>query len=655
MHRLVSEQKPMRWKLLVGLVSVFAACVANAADLQMQNEPAFVGFGQMTGTVPIAITLGNRGGDARGTLRVSCEGFQMDYPIELPHGSTKRLLTYPQVGYGGEVSLDLSTNQGDLHRVFHQLTVNDPTSRSVLLIGDGQGDLGFIRPNPNESTSRLTDAYVKPEFAPDRSVAYSDIAAVILGPGAERLTDDAVRALHTYVASGGAVAFLGGASAPVLGDKRWADVLPVVPGKPKNVRGSALIDNLSKGDRLEGSFTILDATAVPQASVRSEGGSVMLARRDIGLGRTLFFAFNFLEQPFTRWTGRRALLEKFLRPIESARAAGYLAGFAGASPGDYDPGYGYPASRLGSTRLGGTFGTSGDPFSTKLPSPTKVFWILASYFVVIIPINFLVLKKLKRGELAWFTAPLISVAFAGVFFAAASDLYSASLSTATQGVIVATNSDSDTLFVGKSQFFFPRGGEYDLKMDGVESLGVPRDPEEYMYGYRGRSDERTMQDVNPIDIGHILVSRMDVNNLAFRELAYRQLLPARRWLSVTLHGRTLSLANTGTSSLTGIVAVVAGQSLPLDRNLSPGETATLELPETVDPDPTDVTPPPGSYGYRQTGFVGLPGIMADTKAIVITAKIGEPPVGPGIGATVKDREDVTLAFFTGLHYGQVDL
>lgn len=647
----------MRWKLLVGLASFFAGCYASAADLQMQTEPAFVGFGLMTGTVPLAITLGNKGGDARGTLRVSCDGFQMDYPIELPHGSTKRLIAYPLVGYGGEVNLDLSTNQGDLHRIFRQLRANDPSSRSVLLIGDGQGDLGFIRPNPSESTSRLSDAYVKPEVAPDRAAAYADIAAIVLGPGAERLTDGAVRALHVYLAGGGAIAFLGGASSPVLGDKRWSDVLPVLPGKPMNVRRSALIDNLSKGDRIEGGFTILEAAPVPEASVRREGGNIILARRDIGLGRTLFFAFNFLEQPFTRWTGRRLLLEKFLRPIESVRAASYLASFSLGSPGDYDPGYGYGyGSPPIVTRAGmGYSSPQGDPFSTKLPPPTKVFWILASYFVVIIPINFLLLKKLKRGELAWVTAPLISVAFAGIFFAAASDLYSASLSTATQGLIVVANGGEDALFVGKSQFFFPRGGEYDLKMDGVDSLGATRDPDDYMYGYRGRRDTTSMQDVNPIDIGHILVSRMDVNNLAFRELAYRQLVPARKWLAVTLHGRRLSFANTGTATLTNIVAVVAGQSLPLDRSLAPGGTATLDLPEVVDPDPTDVTPPPGSYGSRQTGFVGLPGITADTKGIVVTAKILEPPVGPGIGATVKEREEVTLAFFTGLHYGQADL
>ena len=175
-------------------------------------------------------------------------------------------------------------------------------------------------------------------------------------------------------------------------------------------------------------------------------------------------------------------------------SSGYLRDFTLA--GDYNS-YG-SSGMVYNPRTGAYDSVTADPFNTKLPPTTKVLWILCTYFVVIIPINFLLLKKLKRGEWAWFTAPVISLSFAGAFFAAASDLYSAKLSTATQGLLVATAHTPETLFFGKSQLFFPRGGEYDLKLQNLDSLGAGQgDPYDYSGGYRSRQEYGGL---NAIDI-----------------------------------------------------------------------------------------------------------------------------------------------------------
>ena len=68
-----------------------------------------------------------------------------------------------------------------------------------------------------------------------------------------------------------------------------------------------------------------------------------------------------------------------------------------------------------------------------LPPASQMLMVLAIYFVVVVPVNFLVLKKLGRGEWAWFTAPIISLIFAGVLFSRAQNLYSAKMSTASAG------------------------------------------------------------------------------------------------------------------------------------------------------------------------------------------------------------------------------
>jgi len=650
---------------MLGTIALLSGGAASGADLKLQAEPAFAGYGAANGTFPLAVSLANSGPDARGSLHVSCGDFQMEYPVELPHGSLKRLVTYPILEYGSEVDLDLSTNQGGILGRFHALFGQDPTAQSVLMIGDTQGDLEFLRPQTTSPTSKMWDCYVKPGDAPDRPVAYSGISAVVLASGSERLGDSVVRALHVYLAGGGTIAFLGGASSPVLSDRRWVDVAPVVPKLPKSVAGSQLVTNISTRNNLDdvaGPITITDAEAVPGAIVRRENGRIILARKDVGLGKTVFIAFNPIEPPFTRWAGRRALFQKVLRTDDFAKAKGYLAQFTAASNFNDDD----PYSSTGGMPPPGIYSGSmypsrpADPFSTKLPAPAKVLWILCSYFVVIIPINFLLLKKLKRGELAWVTAPLISVGFAGAFFAAASDLYSAKLSTATQGLIVATSGSPDALFVGRSQLFFPQGGEFDLRMNDVESVFAPTQGDEYYgYGYRSRDDQQSLQDVNPIDVGHVLVSRMDVGNLSFREIAFKEIVADAKWFDVKLvRSRKLTITNTSHSAMKQVTAIIAGARAGIVSRLGPGESATIEIPDhlTISADDLQGSPYVQRYGGEPTiQYSSLAQISNQTKEIVVKAEVEAPVVGPHVGQVVSDRQSILLAYFTGLHFGKETL
>lgn len=628
-------------------------CVVHAADLKIQVEPAFVGFGPANGVAPIAVTLKNLGPDARGSLHLSSGNFNMEYPIELPRGSVKRLVTYPIIDVGSEIGVELSTNQGKAHTTYRQFQFADANSQTVLLIGDTEGDLIFLRTRADQS--QMWDAYVKPELAPDRPIAFGGMSAVVLGPGAERLSDESVHALHSYVAKGGTVAFFGGASSPTLTDKRWSDVIPVRAGLPKKVSDSELLSNLD--DHSPGAFTILDSTPVEGAAARREGDHVILARRDIGLGKTVFLAFNPLEPPFTRWPGKRLLFSKILHPIDSARAKGYLDAFQ-TSLNDNEPRPYTPYSSTSSMQ----YPPAADPFSTELPPTGRVLWILVGYFVAIIPVNFLLLKKLKKGELAWFTAPLISVAFAGAFFAAAKDLYSAKLSRATQGLIVATQAGTDDVFIGRSQMFFPQGGEFDLKMAGVESIGPARSPYDYYYGYRRQADDNALDDLNPVDVGHVVISHMDVNNLAFRELAYQQISTPSRWVKVDLNREThkLTLTNISSYDLADCSAIVAGETFQVAPHLAPHSSKTVSLPASISrqvvEEQTRGGPAPYSGGPQPAlQYRDLAEITSQTKEIVVKAVVSDAPVGPLVGSAVGSRQNIMLAFFSGMHYGKEEL
>jgi hypothetical protein len=224
-----------------------------------------------------------------------------------------------------------------------------------------------------------------------------------------------------------------------------------------------------------------------------------------------------------------------------------------------------------------------------------------------------------------------------------------------------TPSSQDTLFVGRSQLFFPRGGAYDLKMPGIEVIGgsMPADdPYGYSYGYP-RQPEGQLAGLNPVDDGTIHINRMDVNNLAFRELSYRQMLQAKPLLDTklvtTAKGKALVIRNLGPERLSSISAIIGGKSFVVAA-VEPGRQVTLDIPAKITPDPTAISE--SNYGYSsrsgQTGVAAygdLTEYSLRTHQIVVKIPSAKLEFGPRIGQSVTSRNSVTVAYFTGIQYG----
>ncbi len=384
--------KPLRSLLILG--SVLFAVTAWAADpLRMELQNTF--SGPTADTSAITVLLENDGPDARGAVRVTGESGETSYPVELPRGARKKLLTLPDSQWG-ELVFTLETDHGDVTRKTIAVPpANDLATGSVLLIGDDNGGLGFLRKlQDGKQTYTTRDAYVTPEDAPDRPAAYRTSNVVILGPGAERLSDGAVRALKDYALSGGALLFFGGASAPILEDRRWASLLPGRGWRPKTLSKSPELSNLADADA-PGPFTVLTPDSpAPGATIRWEGGTALEIERGYGLGRIVVLGYSPLEPPLSTWTGRTRLVSRFIRSVDGQRARGFVSIYqatngmevaypaAVASVGGPGTAAPYVSSRFS------TYYQQSDPFSTTLPPTPTVFGILAGYFVLVVPVSF---------------------------------------------------------------------------------------------------------------------------------------------------------------------------------------------------------------------------------------------------------------------------
>jgi len=618
-------------RFLIGAAGFICSACAFSQALLMSVRPLYDNLAPGTGVVPIEVNLSNTGQDARGVVQVQTGNFSMSYPVELPQGTRKRIITYPDCGeYMSEpLTFDLITNHGKLHQLLPPNYTGGTSQVVVGEVAENGGDLAFLRTISQKQNDYEhivpQDAYVKPAEAPNRPVGYQRFQMMVLGDGAERLSDDSVSALKTWALGGGTIVFVGGASSPVINDTRWADLLPIRNARPQNLNGSVSLEKLYGSSPPP--FTAMVGEPVTGAYARAKN---LIVEKQIGLGRALYLAFNPFENPLNNWNGRSKLFMELTSPGIAAGPISVLSSVAGYDSSESYGRYGYPG-RYGSYPPSGyPYGAQVDannPFTAKLPETSKVLLILFLYFLAVVPINFIVLRKLKRGELAWATAPLLSLAFAGVFFEAAQGLYSAQLSTSSQGVLVLQKGETNGLIVGYTQLFFPRGGTYDLKLKGVDSLSGGSNFSPYSY----RSQHSIYEDLNAADTGEIQ-SSISVPNLAFREIRYRERMQSQDWFDVQrLPNGHFEVRNKSPFKVADARLAGGGGWVGVG-DLAAGATKEVAF----------------SGGVSTPGdFAGRVGMMLNrSRSLALTGVIRDLRVGPEIGKEVSATAGVNLCFMS---------
>ena len=581
--------------------------------------------------IPLRLTLANDGPDTAGAVVV--EGSQgtgaTSYPVELPRGSRKSLVVVLPGGYYGE-GLRVRTDRAEL-------TLSVPLSNtdartSALAIGDGSGGFGFLQLGKTKSKSEgyestrqtVTVLYARPEDALTNEADYGRTAVVMLLPGAERMPARAVEALRRYALRGGHVLLFGGASAPYLTDPRFRVMLPFAGLTPGEVSVG--------GSRV----SIQRPTAIPAAE-RVPAGGVPTLRRAFGVGRVSYFAANPLEGGLAQAANRTAIVERALDLTRSTEMAarpwnlGPAITEGGANPGSvvYPGRYRYGGSYATpySTTYGGSGGygaegTPGDPFSLPIPPTGQIALLLGVYFLVVLPVNFLILRGFKRLEWAWFTAPAIAVVFAGVLFRNAGALYKTALSKATQTVVFARSGSGEGVALGHASIFFPSAATGPIPIPNALLVDADLYGSGNEYGYRDTSRTRAL-DVVRADAPSVPDYRS--SSLEFRDLDYHQVFDLGKGIRIVgskLSGRKVfTVINGSPYTLTEVRAKQGSQGNErtdgTDEPIPPGGSAVLEksAPDSFSSVPTTL------YRY----------------APLLMATLRDADAGPTLGKTVPMR------------------
>jgi hypothetical protein len=547
------------------LTTVLAFSVlCPAQGMRMTTQQVWSGLSSVESS-PYYALIENHGANDYGSLTANSPEIpaNLEYPIELPSGSTKRVLFLTGGWNDGKVYL--RTN-GGIKEATIKFAPNQEQTRYGL-ISDNPSDLIFMKSQSDTQggSNAVGVGGCVPDDAPDRSWGYECLDAVVLGDGTEKLRNDQILAIKHYVQEGGVVLFVGGAAPSASSDQRWNDFLPTT--------NSSVITSQGLTERVG----FLDPSAT---SVKINHGSCFT--RSYGLGLVSMLTVNPFESPIKGYDDRRSMMSRAMPRNRHTQIRDLITQQLGTSnegARSYSHGYLTPSRAVSavypSSGPSGSALPQNDPFLTKPPSVESIMWILIAYGIVVIPVNFFILKKLNRLEVAWISTPIISVLFSGILLNSTIGLYKSLATTRTTSVAVLARDSRETMIFARSEMFFPRAKSYNLHLVNVESLIAQQ-----QYG------EASSGGINLIDDGRqIMAPSVNTGNLAFKEISYIQSSGQLAGLTMNLETEkseiVLHLRNSSHINLHDIVVYGAGFAKALKEQLPIGANVSITVTDVI--------------------------------------------------------------------------
>jgi hypothetical protein len=415
------------------MLSILVGGAQAQSPLKIATMAGFNGHAKPGRWLPVRVTIDNQGTSTEGmlTLRFAADNrtTQSYAQVSLPNTSRKQIFLYALTDESqGEVRLNVRGVQPTPVNI-HFDGEND---HIVLVISsEGEGGLSYIgdlrgvgRPllEWSSGSSRTGQAnashvvYAKPGELPDRWVGYDSLDAIVLQNFTSRdFTAEQVKAVQEWVAGGGTLVVTGGTNYQRLTEGFVADLLPVKVAGTK-VLPSAPRLQARYGGGLSGGAPLVVAVAAsigrtpaaPEVKGRvivEENGIPLIAVREFGAGRVVYLAFDPVRPPIAGWQGSSELWRDIL--LWTHRRPMLVNAYAESNSPMYYGGY-RPSSYNSESTLSSAL--MNIP-SMQAPPFGFIGMFLCLYIFFLVPVNYFVLKKMGKRELAWVTTPFIVVIF----------------------------------------------------------------------------------------------------------------------------------------------------------------------------------------------------------------------------------------------------
>ena len=461
-----------------------------ALAVTMDVTAGFDGVAKNGVWTPISVRLSNQSAEnIEGTILITDpQGVRANLPvcspaINLPANSEKLYHAYVRLtGYNSDFIVSLVDRGGTLAAKQVNFNAASADDRMVVSVGERSSRLAFLQgesiaprsrpgPSPRGRTATIYAGSISPGNLPDRPAAYEGIDALVVSDlDTSAVSPAALKALSMWVASGGLLVVSTGADYKRFTGEFFTDLLPVTVTGATNITGAASLGALGKSGFPASPAAVAMSSVKPGVgrALAAENGVPLVAERTYGVGKVVFLAFDYKSSPFRDWNGQT----DFWKEIVQFPSGSPIAPTITAVPNDY---YSY----YGGGGYGGPGGGSPDfalmrvvaqnP-SVKMPSMGTIGLFLLAYLVVLVPLNYFVLKRRRRLELAWLTTPVIVIAFTAGAYAIGYTMKGGNLRLREATLIEGSSNARYARIVTDASLFSPARRSYDVRVNDPAAI-----------------------------------------------------------------------------------------------------------------------------------------------------------------------------------------
>lgn len=435
-------------------VSSPARAQENISELLSLNvDPAFDGRFRANQWMPLRISIQNQGDAINGRVVVRPEtsggGLPNTYstPVEIPSNSSQALFLYITARSNANVlRVELLTDDNTVI-TSQDVIVRDIFPRDRMYAVVTQATTGIV-----DLTSLAVGGYEAfqanwtTDNIPNRAAAM-DALDILMFTDVDTgtLTVPQQEAIRSWVINGGHLIVTGGASwqSTAAG---LEELLPLVPDNSVTSTDLGTIATFAGVDAnaLNGEVIVARGELIDEAQVlvADEAGQPLIARRSLGNGMVDYAVFDPGSQPFRDWEALPEVWFSLVASINSRPSWAYgLANYERAT-------------------------TSVEilPGLNLLPAALGLIAFLSVYVLLIGPVNYLLLSRLNRRELAWVTIPVFILIFSALAWTFGFELRG-NQATLSRITVVQSWADSDEARMDQLiGLLAPRRDNYTLSM-----------------------------------------------------------------------------------------------------------------------------------------------------------------------------------------------
>ena len=625
--------------LLAGCLGLTLTAPARAQAITLTVQAGFDGQFRENQWMPLYVQAANDGQAVTGRLVVRPEtsgaGLANAYslPINLPEGARRAAFLYVTArSFASQIRVEFIDDEGVvLAAAAADVRALQPADRlAVVVTGSAAGAVDLT--GAHAANVRAFQANWTTDRLPDRAAALEAVNLLLFSDVDTGSLSAAQRqAVADWTAAGGHLIVTGGANWQATASG-LADWLPLVP------EGSVTVDDLAAlsawtrvdGD-LAGTTLIAAGTLRPDARtlVEDAGGAPLVVRRALGAGTVDYLTFDPAARPVRGWGGLTAFWTALMSSVSP-------------QPGWY---HGFQNWEQATSAIN-IF-----PGINLLPDILPLCGFLALYIALIGPVNYLVLSRLNRRELAWLTIPFFIILFSALAWVVGSNLRGNAVTISRLAVVQSWPQAERAYAQQLVGLLSPRRDQYSLAMVTDAFLRpIPRLGGGSLLAGGGRTAADIVQAATfsarefPVDASFVA----GFNAAAFIEKP--AVSGQARLVYAGVDGQQVlrgSVRNDSDLTLAAPVILARGTSFRLASDLAPGDVATFDL--TL---PGEGLPPPAPAAYAPGMLVrsalrgfGFQNALPATLRDILDTTLPERGLARFTGGTPAEQETYRRRLF----------